>query len=186
MLVFVFMATATTAISTITLATLSGQRMQSSLRDRSVRIATRLQSQLQPIVGSNDHLSARQLFDSYGGDKELDGIAVYADDGELIEGRGIHPERLRSVNADLGVGKGHVIVVAAVKSREGPQGRLYLSFSTALSDAAVRHDSWIAAGVGGSVVLCALLLAARTSRRISRRLVSIADAADRMAAGDLS
>jgi signal transduction histidine kinase len=186
MLVFALLSIATTAISTITLASLSGQRMQSSLRDRSVRIATRLQTQLQSIVASNDQLTARELFHSYAGDKELDGIAVYADEGELIEGRGIHPERLRSVNADLGVSKGHVIVVAPVKSGEGRLGRLYLSFSTALNDAAVRHDSWIAAGVGGGVVLCALLLAARTSRRISRRLVSIADAADRMAAGDLS
>jgi signal transduction histidine kinase len=184
--VFAFLSIATTTISTITLTTLSGQRMHASLTERAARIATRLQNQLQSVVASDDHRAARVLFDSYAKDLELDGIAVYADNGDLIEGRGTYPERLRSVNADLGVKKDHVIVVAAVKSPEGRLGRLYVSFSTALNDGAQRRDRWIAAGIGGGVVLCALLLAMHTSRRIARRLVCIADAADRMAAGDLS
>jgi len=184
--VFALLSITTTAVSTITLTTLSGQRMHASLVDRSVRIASRLQLQLQSVVAFDDHLTARELFDSYAGDRELDGIGVYADSGELIEGRGIRPLRLASLNADLGVKKDHVVVVAPIKSREGRVGRLYVSFSTALNDALQRRDGWIAAGIGGSVVLCALLLAVRTSRRITRRLVSIAQAADRMAAGDLS
>jgi signal transduction histidine kinase len=184
--VFALLSIATTAISTITLTTLSGQRMHANLMERSAQIARQLQYQLQSVVAFDDHLTARELFDSYAGDRELDGIAVYAGNDDLIEGRGIHPEHLGSINADLGVNKGHVIVVAGIKSREGRVGHLYVSFSTRLNDAAQRRDRWIAAGIGVVVVLCALLLAVHTSRRIARRLVSIAQAADRMAAGELS
>ena len=184
--VFALLSITTTAISTITLTTLSGQRLHASLTERSALIARQLQYQLQSVVAFDDHLTARELFDSYAGDRELDGIAVYADNGELIEGRGTRPKQLRSVNEDLGINKDHVIVVAGIKSREGRVGHLYVSFSTRLSNAAQRRDGWIAAGIGGGVVLCALLLAVHTSRRIARRLVGIADAADRMAAGDLS
>ena len=184
--VFALLAIMTTAISTITLTTLSGQRMLASLTERSMQIATQLQHQLQSVIAFDDHLTARELFDSYAGVRELDGIAVYGDEGELIEGRGVRPEQLRSVNADLGVNKNHVIVVAGITSREGRLGRLYVSFSTQLNDEAQRRAWWIAAGIGGAVVLCALLLAVHTSRRITRRLVSIAQAADRMAAGDFS
>jgi signal transduction histidine kinase/HAMP domain-containing protein len=184
--VFSLLAIATTAISTITLTTLSGQRMHASLTERSMQIATQLQHQLQSVVAFDDHLTARELFDSYAGVRELDGIAVYADKGELIEGRGLYPEQLRSIDANLGTNKNHVIVVAGITSREGRLGRLYTSFSTQLNDEAQRHAWWTAAGIGGAVVLCALLLAVHTSRRITRRLVSIAQAANRMAAGDLS
>lgn len=185
-LVFALLSIATTAISTITLATLSGQRMHANLTERSAQIARQLQYQLQSVVAFDDHLTARELFDSYAGDRELDGIAVYSDNGDLIEGRGIRPEHLSSVNTDLGINKDHVIVVAGIEAREGKSGHLYVSFSTRLNDLAQRRDCWIAAGIGCSVVLCALLLAVHTSRRIARRLVSIAQAADRMARGDLS
>jgi signal transduction histidine kinase len=183
--VFALLSITTTAVSTITLTTLSGQRLHANLTERSAQIARQLQTQLQSVVAFDDHLTARELFDSYAGDRELDGIAVYASNGELMEGRGTRPEHLSSVNEDLGINKNHVIVVAGIKSREGRTGQLYVSFSTAMNNAAQRRDSWIAAGIGGGVVLCALLLAVHTSRRIARRLVSIADAADRMAAGDL-
>lgn len=45
---------------------------------------------------------------------------------------------------------------------------------------------WIAVGFGANIVLCALVLAVQMSRHIARRLLRIADAANRMAAGDLS
>ena len=186
MLVFAFLSITTTAITTVTLTTLSGQRTQTALRDRSARIAKHLQHQLEPVVATDGHLVARELFAAYSNDKELDGIAVYAENGELIEGRGIHPQTLRSGNADFPSDKGHVIAVGGIKSREGRSGNLYLSFSTKLIDERQRHDIWIATGIGASIVLCALILAVQMSRRIARRLVRISEAANRMAAGDLS
>jgi signal transduction histidine kinase/HAMP domain-containing protein len=185
MLVFAFLSITTTAITAITLTTLSGQRTQTALRDRSVRIVRRLQQQLEPAVASDDHLAARDLFAAYSNDRELDGMAVYAQNGGLIEGRGIHPPQFRS-DGDFPSDDGHVIAVADIKSRQGRTGHVYLSFSTQLSHEMQRHDIWIASGFGASIVLCALVLAVQMSRRIARRLVRIADAANRMAAGDLS
>ncbi len=185
MLVFAFLSITPTAISTITVATLSGQRTQTALRDRSLRIARRLQQQLEPIVAFKDPLAARQLFAAYAGDRELDGVAVYDNNGELIEGLGIRPPRF-APNADLGTNKGHLVAAEEIKTPYGRSGRLYLSFSTRLNDELQRHDIWIATVFGASVILCALILAVRMARRIARRLVQIADAANRVASGEWS
>ena len=185
MLAFAFLSIMTTAITTITLTQLSDQRMRDSLRDRSERIARRLQQQLEPVVAFDDHLTARELFDAYAGDRELDGIGVYAENGDIIEGRGNRPQELRSINADLGTTRGHVIAVAQIKSHEGRTGRLYLSFSTQSIDALLRRDRWIATAIGGTVVMFALLLAVLTSRRIAHRVVTIAAAAKQIASGNL-
>jgi signal transduction histidine kinase len=183
MLVFAFLSITTTVVLTITLTTVSGNRLHAELRDRSVRIAQRLQLQLEPIVASGDRLAAHTIFASYSGDRELDGIAVYASDGALIEGTGVRPERLRNIAAVIANDARHVIAIADVKSRQGPPGRVYLSFSTRANDALQRHDVWIASSLGAAAALCALILAVHISRRIARRLVRIADAANRIATG---
>ena len=182
MLVFAFLSITTSVVLTIALATISGNRLHAQLRDRSVRIAQRLQLQLEPIVASNDRLAAHTIFASYSGDRELDGIAVYAPDGTLIEGSGVRPERLRNIAPDIANDARHVIAIADVNSRQGT-GRVYLSFSTRANDTLQRHDVWIASSLGAAVALCALLLAVHISRRLARRLVRIADAANRMASG---
>ena len=185
MLAFALLPVATTMVLTVTLTTMSGNRMHAELRERSVRIARRLQLQLEPVMASNDRLAAHTIFASYSGDRELDGIGVYAADGALIEGSGARPERLPN-GADAAADARHVVAVADVKSRQGSSGRLYLNFSTRTNDALQRHDLWIAGSLGAGVVLCALILAVQLSRRIARRLVRIAEAANRMAAGDVS
>jgi signal transduction histidine kinase/HAMP domain-containing protein len=182
MLVFAFLSITTTVVLTIALATISGNRLHAQLRDRSVRIAQRLRLQLEPIVASNDRLAAQTIFASYSGDRELDGIAVYGPDGTLIEGSGVRPERLRNIAADTANDARHVIAIADVNSRQGT-GHVYLSFSTRANDTLQRHDVWIASSLGAAVALCALLLAVHISRRLARRLVRIADAANRMASG---
>jgi len=186
MIVFAFLSAATTAVATMTLTSLSSQRMHNVLRDRAQRIAQRLQRQLEPVIESKDRLTARELFNSYASDHELDGVAVYAANGELIEGRGIHPVQLPSIDAPLEPGRKHVVAVANIRAVAGPIGHLYLSFSTRLNDELEGRQVRIASGVGICIALCALILAVWTSRGIARRLVSIAAAANRMAAGDWS
>jgi signal transduction histidine kinase/HAMP domain-containing protein len=184
MLAFAFLSITTTVVLTIALTTISGNRLQAELRDRSVRIARRLQLQLEPIVASNDRLAAHTIFASYLGDRELDGIAVYAPDGSLIEGTGVIPERLSKIAAGVANDDRHVVATADLKSHQGgPSGRVYLSFSTRANDTLQRHDLWIASSLGGGVALCALILAVQISRRMARRLVRIADAANRIATG---
>jgi signal transduction histidine kinase/HAMP domain-containing protein len=183
MLVFAFLSIATTVVLTITLTTMSSDRMHAELRDRSVRIARRLQLQLGPVIASGDHLAAHTIFASYSGDRDLDGMAVYAADGTLIEGTGVRPDRLGKVNANISTDARHVIAIYEITSREGLAGRVYLSFSTRTYDALQRHDVWVASVLGAGVVLCALLLAVHISRRIALRLVRIANAANRIATG---
>jgi signal transduction histidine kinase/HAMP domain-containing protein len=183
MLVFAFLSITTTIVLTITLTTMSGNRMQAELRDRSVRIARRLQLQLQPVVASNDRLAAQTIFASYAGDRDLDAMAVYAADGTLIEGNGVRPDRLGKVNPDIATDGRHVIAINDIASREGSVGRVYLSFSTRANDALRRRDVWVASGLGAGVVLCALLLAVHISQRVAGRLVRIANAASRIATG---
>ena len=183
MLVFAFLSITTTVVLTITLTTMSGNRMQTELRDRSVRIARRLQLQLEPVVASNDRPAARTIFASYTGDRDLDGIAVYAADGTLIEGNGLRPDRLGNANTNIATDARHVIAIDDIASRGGAVGRVYLSFSTRANDALQRRDVWVASSLGACVVLCALLLAVHISHRIARRLIRIANAANRIATG---
>jgi len=186
MLVFGLLCITTTTISTITLTTLAVRRMHAGLRDKSVQYARQLQQQLQSVVAFDDRLTARELFVSLMGDPDVDGLAVYQADGTALEQRGITPSRLPSLQTEITQGPGHVIALARVKAREGRDGRLYVGLSTKSIDELQRHDAWIAAAVAASAMLCALALAVQTSRRIARRLVRIADAADRMAYGDRS
>ncbi|MEO7208296.1 MAG: ATP-binding protein [Steroidobacteraceae bacterium] len=182
MLVFGFLSITTTIVLTMTLTTMSGNRMHAELRDRSVRIARRLQLQLEPVVASNDQRTAHAIFASYS-DRDLDGIAVYADDGTLIEGTGVRPGRLPKLNAGAATDAGHVIAIADINSPDGPAGRVYLGLSTRANDTLQRHDVWVASSLGAGALLCALLLAVHISRRIARRLVRIANAANRVATG---
>ncbi|HEX3846043.1 MAG TPA: ATP-binding protein [Steroidobacteraceae bacterium] len=185
-MVFAFLSIVTTTITTTTLTSISSQRAQVGLRDRAARITGRLRLQLAPVVELNDQLAAREILRTYFGDRELEGIAVYGQNGELIEGQGRHPATLLAPAAAAGSDRNHVVATAEINSRDGRSGRLYLSFTTSMRDATHRRDILVAAGVGALIVICTLILAVQMSRRISGRLVRIAEAADRMARGDLS
>jgi signal transduction histidine kinase len=124
------------------------------------------------------------LFDLYTDDKVIDGMAVYTDDGEPLERRGSTPAHLGYINEDFSFRDGHLIAVAPIHSPDGRLRHLYLSFSSQASDALLRREIAIAAAVGALITFCALLWAAWTSRRISRRLLTMVDAANRVAAGD--
>ncbi len=185
MFVFAVLSISTTAVTTVTLTTLSAQRMQAGLRDKSVQYARQLQQQLQSVVAFDDRLTARELFESLASDREVDGLAVYAEDGHLIEGRGIHPAQLKGLDDEVGIQSNHVVALARVKAREGKTGRLYVGLTTEAIDRLQVKDGWIAATIALGVVALSFLLAANTSKRLARRLVKIADAANRMASGDL-
>jgi signal transduction histidine kinase/HAMP domain-containing protein len=185
MVVFAFLSFATTAVATITLTTLSSQRAYAGLHERSVRMAQRMQLQLEPVIAFDDRQTAREIFDSYAG-SEIDGMGIYAADGELIEGRGVHPPQMPSIDARIASDAKHLVMLANIKSREGKVGHLYLSISTAAIDELERREVALASLIGLSIALCALVLAQWTSRRIARRLVRISAAANRMACGDMT
>ena len=101
MVVFALLSMATTAVTTLTFTALSSHRIHARLSDKSTLYARQLQRQLESVA-YDDRLSARELFDSLMGDHDIDGLAIFAADGEILEGRGNHPARLRSLSDDLG------------------------------------------------------------------------------------
>jgi signal transduction histidine kinase len=185
MLLFALLSIGTAAVTALTLTALASQRMNASVRHKSAQYARQLQREMEPVVAFDDRLTARERFDSLMSDKDVDGLAVFTSRGDLIEGRGIYPGRLESLAADFSADTGHALAIADIKSREGRNGRLYVSLSTRSIDQLQRHDAWVAVSVATAVVLCALLLAIWASRRVVRRLQLISHAADRMASGDL-
>ena len=186
MIAFALLSVTTTAISTITLTTLHARRMHTALQERAQRVARRLQTQLESAEVSSQRRVTHQLFDFYRDDNVIDGMALYTDDGEPIESRGTAPTHLSYINADFSFRDGHLIAVESIHSPGGRERRLYVSFSTQKNQAQLRREVWISAAVGVLIVMGAVLLAAWSARRFSRRLVSIVDAANRIAAGDAS
>jgi signal transduction histidine kinase len=186
MVLFAFLSILTTAVTTITLTTLHAQLMHGALLERAQRMALRLKAQVESTASADRPRVTRALFDLYTDDKVIDGLAVYTDDGEPLEKRGATPEHLGYINERFEFRDSHLIVVEAIRSAGGRPQHLYLSFSTRTSDALLRREIVIAVAVGILVTLCALFWASRTSQRLSRRLASIVDAANRMAAGDAS
>jgi signal transduction histidine kinase len=186
MVVFALLSMATTAATAVTLSALSSQRMTANLRDKSAQYARQLQRELESVVAFDDRLTARELFDSLMGDPDIDGLAVYTSNGEILEGRGNHPAELRSLSAVLGNDGGHAIAVADIQSREGRSGRLYVGLTTRSIDELQVRNAWIAAAIALTVVLCALAVATWASRPVVGRLVRIGNAADLMAAGNVN
>jgi signal transduction histidine kinase/HAMP domain-containing protein len=184
MVQFAFLSIFTTAVSTVTLTTLHAQRMHAELQERAQRTARRLQTPLEEAAGNDQKRIARQFFDLYAGDNVIDGMGIYSDDGEPLERRGAAPGHLGYINEELTFRDSRLTAVEPFQSRDGRLQRIYLSFSARSLDVLLRREVWISAAVGILIALCALLLAARTSRHMSRRLVSIVDAANRVAAGD--
>ena len=184
MVQFAFLSIFTTAVSTIILTTLHARRMHIELQERAQRMARRLQTPLETAAAGDQKLIARQFFDLYAGDNVIDGMGVYSDDGEPLEKRGAAPEHLGYINEELSFRDNRLIAVAPFQSLDGRLQRIYLGFSTRSRDELLYREVRISAGIGVLIALCALFLASRTSRRMSRRLICVADAANRVAAGD--
>jgi signal transduction histidine kinase/HAMP domain-containing protein len=184
MVQFAFLSIFTTAVSTVTLTTLHAQRMHAELEERAHRMARRLQTPLEAAARTDQKRIARQFFDLYAGDNVVDGMGVYSDDGEPLEKRGTAPEHLGYINEDVSFQDKRLIAVEPFQSLDGRLQRIYLSFSTQSRDVLLRREVWISGTIGIFIALCALLLAARTSRRMSRRLASIVNGANRVASGD--
>ena len=127
---FATLSIGTTAITALTVASFTSHRMHLNLRDKSVQYARQLQRQLEPVIAFDDHVTAQEAFESLKGDRDLDGLGVYKEDGRLIEGRGIQRDALPSINAHIDSDPQHVIAVAEILSREGRRGRVYVKLNS--------------------------------------------------------
>jgi signal transduction histidine kinase/HAMP domain-containing protein len=186
MLVFALLSVATTAITAITLTSLAERRQRDELQVKSAHYSRQLQQQLQTILEPSTRLTAHELFESLAGDDDVDGLGVYLPDGELIASVGKSPQVLDGPALHGAPDEQRLATVVPITVRDRLASRLYVGLSSAPIEAQHRHDIWLASGIASGVVLGALGLAVVISRRIARRLVAIAAAANRMAAGDLA
>jgi signal transduction histidine kinase/HAMP domain-containing protein len=183
MAAFAFLSIVTSAISIITLTALHAQGMNAALGERAQRYQRHVQRQFGSLR-SLDNEAVRSLLALYAGDSEIEGMGIYADNGSRIGALGTAPDRFPTPVGHSVPRRDQLTVIRTLTARDGRTARLYLSLSTRPNDAILRREIWIASGVGTGIALCALMLAARTSRRIASRFVSISDAANRVAAGD--
>src|ERR1700742_2761946 len=183
MLAFSALSIASTAIATLSVASFASHRLHQDLRDKSIHYARQLQRQLEPVIAYDDRVTAQEAFASMIEDKDVDDLGVYDQSGQLLEGRGVPPEKLASIDASVESDAAHVVAVADIQSRDGHKGRVYVRLNSMSIDAATRRNSLLAAAIAAGVALCALVLAAAISQWIARRLERIGQAVKLIAAG---
>jgi signal transduction histidine kinase len=186
LLVFGLMSIATTVVMAMALIAVDGDRLHADLHVKAAQYTRQLQQQLQSVLEPDARLTARKLFNSLDGDPDVDGLAVYLSDGELIEGRGRRPSTLPQSDAGTRDEADHVILVDSIQLRGRPAARLYVSMTTHPIDAMHRRDVWFAVALAGSIVVVAFFAALEISKHISRRIEQVAGVADRVARGELN
>ncbi len=180
-----FAAVALTAIlaTSIVSTTMATNARSDRMRNRSTQYARSLQLQLEPVVAFDDALTAREVFQSFAGDTDVEGLAVYGGRGELIAGEGAFPARL-GAGEHVTPSPDRFVALAPVVSREGPRGRVYVSLSTR-STQIDRRRSIVTAVVTAFVAFAlALLLAHLITRRLANRVAKLSGIATRIAAGE--
>ncbi|MEO7270775.1 MAG: ATP-binding protein [Vicinamibacterales bacterium] len=173
-----------TVVSTLLTAFQNHQAVE-GLRTKATRYASLLSPQLSAVVAFNDQLTAKEVFDSFAADPDVSGVAVYGPYGLLIAGSGVHPEQLTALATPELPAFGHVIVLAPVVSPEGPSGRLYISLTTANVEQDRRRGTITAVTTALTALALSVIIASLLSRAVALRVRRMADAANRIANGDL-
>lgn len=180
---FVLLAVVAIAAVSIPIATLTARRATQQLRERAVRYARLLAPQLRAVVAFNDRMTAREIFSAFSADSDVDGLAVYDARGALIEGRGLHPEVLLNGRPSEEPAPAHLTVFAPIVAPDGVRGSLLLSVTTDAVDQQTRQTLVTTLGIAAVALIAAVVLSTLLSRGVSRRISTIAAAAERIAAG---
>jgi PAS domain S-box-containing protein len=171
----------------ITPLTLLGKRdVTEQLRSKALLYARLIEPQLRTVIAFDDTLTAREVFAPFAADKDVAGLAVYTASGQLIEGYGIHPERMARAVQPTSPGRGKLLVVAPVVSREGPVGTLVVAISMDSIAALVRRHTITAVVCAGAALVLAAIIAMLFGRSVSARLQRIGIAVNKVAEGDLA
>ena len=182
-----FVGVALVAIAVvITPTTLLGKRDAAlTLRGKALLYTRLIEPQLRPVVAFDDTLTAREVFAPFAADKDVSGLAVYSSSGMLIQGYGVHPEKLTPGRKIPPPGDGRLMVVTQVVSREGPVGTLAVLVSTQSIGTVVKRNATTAVICGVTAMVLATLIALVFGRSVSARLKRIGTAANKVADGDL-
>jgi len=174
------------ALVSITLTSLIDRQVRAELQSKAMLYASQLRRQLMPVIAFSDSATAREIFESMALDTDVRGIAVYAASGEVIEGVGQFPAQMTRNGPLDTVAAAPIIVIAAVTSREGVTGQLYVGLTNARITGARVQRWWISCATALVALLIALGLALPIARRLTRRLSSIVETAMSIARGDFS
>lgn len=167
------------------------------MADQSVVLGTKgqtygllLAKQLEPAVAFDDRQTAREVFDAVAQDSDVLAVALYAEDGRLIEAHGWVDARTeaRARGAETISSRTYsdrIGVVAPVVSLEGPKGTLALELSTKPLTETRRRVMRTAILAGLVALFASSVIAWFIGRSLTRRIRRLSGAAAEVAAGNL-
>ncbi len=164
--------------------------MRVGLRDRAAMYGRLASLQLRSAVAFSDQQTAREVLDAIAKDPLVAGIALYSENGTRLAKEGTLSELADEARHGLGelttfYLPGRVLVIAPVRSLEGPKGTFVLELSTRSAIAARDRLIHTALGIGAAALAFGSLLAWAIARSLARRVKGIAHAASAVAQGDL-
>ncbi|MBK7859272.1 MAG: HAMP domain-containing protein [Archangiaceae bacterium] len=161
---------------------------EAELQRKAEVYAQLLGRQLEEAVAYDDLTTVREVLESAGSDPDVTEIALYDDDGRLIEGSDPRPEPWGGVPRVVASrwSKEAVVIAAPVASHQGPRAVLYLSLSTERTRHQLLRALWVSCAVSFALMALAIAAGWLFAGVAVRRLQWVATAADRVAAGDLA
>jgi two-component system chemotaxis sensor kinase CheA len=164
--------------------------LRSGLRDRAAVYAQLSSQQLRSSIAFNDQETAREVLSAIEKDPLIDGISVFTEQGARLHGEGQLSALAHAARGGFGQARtfylpGRVLATAPVLSLEGPKGTVVLELSTRPALQARNRLVQAALLVGAGALLIGSLAAWLIARSLARRVERVADAATKVAHGDL-
>ena len=164
-------------------------RMTSDLRRKAGTYGTLVSRQASSAVAFSDRATAEEVLSSLKVDDEIASIVLFGTEHEVLYSHGDPSpwvSRVGDTEATVVHTVGRISAITPVRSLEGPRGMLIIQLSTNGLDSARTRVRVLALGTGLAAFFFSILVAWLISRRLSRRLGALADAAKAVAAGDLN
>jgi len=164
--------------------------LREDVRGRAAAYGRLASLQLRSAIAFKDRETAREVLGAISKDPLVRGVALYRQDGERLHGEGSLSELAHASRAGFGAARtfslpGRILIAVPVQSLEGPRGTLVMELTTAPANAARAHLIRAATAIGAGALLLGTLLAWGIARSLARRVENIAQAATKVAKGDL-
>lgn len=144
---------------------------------------------VESAIAFDDHETAREAFSAVTIDADVITVALYREDGSVLEGRGeylsIRPRAL-STAASLERSAAAVTCHALVASKEGPRGTIVVVLSKASLARQIETVKLASILLAAAVMSVGFLIAWWLSRQVAQRIRRIAAAATSVASGVLT
>jgi len=160
------------------------------LRGRADMYGNLASLQLRPAVAFKDRQTAREVLSAIAKDPLVLGTAVYSEDGARLALEGRLSELSESARRGFEQQRtyylpGRVLVIAPIRTLEGPKGAFLLELSTQSAIAARNQLIRVALLIGTGALMMGSILAWAIASSLAKRVEVIARAAAAVAKGDL-